>query len=583
MALNGITISAVAAELCSRAVGGRVVKIQQPLRDELHITIKKEKDTVRLLLSADAGLPRVLITEKTKPSPMTAPAFLMLLRKHIGSGKLVSVEQPDFERVLVFTFEHLDEMGDPSEKKLIVEMMGRYSNIIFTDKEGRILDSIRHVTPDVSSVRTVLPGGMYEAPPAQDRKNPLTETREGFLQALDTLNGAVAKQIPTLYTGFSRVTGEELAVRSGVEGDCHVSALTSADKERLADCFIQLMDAVRAGNYSPCIVEDGDTPKEFSAFTLKMYSDLKLRSVDSISEVIESFYDLRSSAAVIRQKSSDLRQIVKTALERTTRKLDLQTEQFRDTEDRETYRIYGELLNTYGYGLEPGARSLRCTNYYDGNEIEIPLDPTLTAAENSKKYFEKYNKKKRTHAALTEQLEGTRQQLQYLQSVSLSLNLAETEQDLAELRRELQDSGFIRRSAGKGKKKEAPARPLHFVTEDGYHIYVGKNNIQNDYLSFVFASGSDMWFHAKQRPGSHVIVKREGHEELPDHIYEIAAGLAAFYSSGKDAPKVEIDYTEKRNLRKSPGQPPGFVIYHTNYSMVAAPDRSRVAEVENQG
>ena len=583
MALNGITISAVAAELRSRAVGGRVVKLQQPLRDELHITIKKEKDTVRLLLSADAGLPRVLITEKTKPSPMTAPAFLMLLRKHIGSGKLVSVEQPDFERILILTFEHLDEMGDLSEKKLIVEMMGRYSNIIFTDKTGRILDSIRHVTPDVSSVRTVLPGGMYEAPPAQDRRNPVTETREGFLEALDTANGAVAKQIPSLYTGFSRVTGEELAVRSGVAGDVHISGLTPEEKERLADCFMELTDAIRAEAYSPCIVEESDTPKEFSAFTLSMYSDLTLRRMDSISAAIESFYDLRSSVAVIRQKSADLRQIVKTALERTVRKLDLQTEQFRDTEDRETYRIYGELINTYGYGLEPGAESLHCTNYYDGQEIDIPLDPTMSAGENSKRYFEKYNKKKRTYAALTEQLEGTRQQLQYLQSVSLSLNLAESEQDLAELRRELQDSGFIRRSAGKGKKKEAPAQPLHFVTEDGYHIYVGKNNIQNDYLSFVFAAGSDMWFHAKQRPGSHVIVKREGREELPDHIYEIAAGLAAYYSSGKDAPKVEIDYTEKRNLRKSPGQPPGFVIYHTNFSMVAAPDRSRVTEVEKEG
>ena len=580
MAYNGITVSAVASEIRRRAVGGRVTKLQQPLRDELQITIKKEKDTVRLLLSADPSLPRALITEKMKPSPMTAPAFLMLLRKHIGSGKLLSVEQPDFERVLIFTFEHLDEMGDLSEKKLIVEMMGRYSNIIFVDAEGRILDSIRHVTPDVSSVRVVLPGGMYEAPPTQGRRNPLTETGEGFLNALEEGKGEVGKAIPGLYTGFSRVTGEELAERAGVAGDKDLSALTGPEREALARQFVLLTEAIRKEDYHPCIVTEQDMPKEFSAFPLQMYRELSGKDTDSISETIEEFYDQKSRVSIIRQRSADLRQIVKTALERTSRKLDLQMEQYRDTEDREQYRVWGELINTYGYGLPEGADVLSCTNYYDGQEVSIPLDPTLTPGENSRRYFDRYNKKKRTRAALTEQLEGTRQQLQYLQSVSLSLELAENEQDLTELRRELTDSGFIRSSGGKGKKKELPAQPLHFVTEDGYHIYVGKNNIQNEYLSFTFASGQDMWFHAKQRPGSHVIVKRESREELPDHIYEIAAGLAAYYSSGKDAPKVEIDYTEKRNLRKSPGQPPGFVIYHTNYSMVATPDRSRVTQVE---
>ena len=579
MAYNGITVSAVAEEIRRRAVGGRVVKLQQPEKDELQITIKKEKDTVRLLLTADAGLARACITEKQKPSPMTAPAFLMLLRKHIGSGRLVSVEQPDFERILVFTFEHLDEMGDPSEKRLIVEMMGRYSNLIFVDKDGRVLDCVHRVTPDISSVRTVLPGVQYEPAPSQGRRNPLEETREGFLLALKEESGMVARVIPNLYTGFSRVTGEELAHRAGVSGDTHTEALTEDAGERLADAFYGLMENIRAGEYAPCVAFENGAPKEFSAFSLTIYPEEDRRSMDSVSEAMENFYDLRSRTALIRQRSADLRQVVKTALERTAKKLDLQQEQFRDTEDREQYKVYGELLNTYGYGLEPGAKELTCTNYYDGQEITIPLDPTLTAGENSKRYFEKYNKKKRTYTALLEQLETTRQDLEYLRSVSLALTLAEDESDLAELRRELQESGYIRSGGSKkGKRKEAPARPLHFVTEDGYHIYVGKNNLQNEALTFEFASGNDMWFHAKQRPGSHVIVKREGREELPDHIYEIAAGLAAYYSSGQDAPKVEVDYTERRNLHKSPGQPKGFVIYHTNYSMLATPDRSRVTE-----
>ena len=581
MAFNGITVSAVAEEIRRRAVGGRVVKLQQPEKDELQITVKKEKDTVRILLSADAGLARTCITEIQKASPMTAPSFLMLLRKHIGSGRLVSVEQPDFERILVFTFEHLDEMGDPSEKRLIVEMMGRYSNLIFVDRDGRVLDCVHRVTPDVSSVRTVLPGVQYESAPSQGRRNPLQETREGFLEALSLAKGTVAKVIPGLYTGFSRITGEEMAHRAGVTGDTHTEALSEADRFRLADVFTELMQKIRNGEYAPCVAFENGDPKEFSAFPLTIYPESGLRKMDSVSIALESFYDLRSRTALIRQRSADLRQVVKTAMERTAKKLDLQQEQFRDTEDRETYRVYGELLNTYGYGLETGAKELVCTNYYDGQEITIPLDPTLTAGENSKRYFEKYNKKKRTYTALLTQLETTRQNLEYLRSVSLALTMAENESDLAELRRELQESGYIRSGGSKkGKRKEAPAHPLHFVTEDGYHIYVGKNNLQNEALTFEFANGNDMWFHARKRPGSHVIVKRNGRDELPDHIYEIAAGLAAYYSSGQDAPKVEVDYTERKHLHKSPGQPKGFVIYHTNYSMLATPDRSRVREAE---
>ena len=581
MAFNGITVSAVAEEIRRRAVGGRVVKLQQPERDELQITIKKEKDTVRILLSSDASLARTCITEQTKQSPMTAPAFLMLLRKHIGSGRLVSVEQPGFERVLIFTFEHLDEMGDPSEKRLVVEMMGRYSNLIFLDKEGKVLDSVRRVTPDISSLRTILPGVSYEAPPSQGRRDPMTETREGFLTAFGEASGQVAKVIPSLYTGFSRITGEELSERGGVSGDTHTEALTQEDREHLADAFMELMGQIRRGEFDPCIVICDGEPKEFSAFPLTVYQEADRRRMESISETLEQFYLLRSRNSRIRQKSQDLRQVLKTATERAAKKLDLQQAQFRDTEDREQYRIYGELLNTYGYGLEPGAKELTCTNYYDGQEITIPLDPMLTAGENSKRYFEKYNKKKRTYVALQEQIAVTKASLDYLQSVSHALSIAEDESDLAEIRRELQESGYIRSGGSKkGKRKEPASHPLHFVTEDGYHIYVGKNNIQNEALTFEFAAGNDMWFHAKQRPGSHVIVKREGREELPDHIYEIAAGLAAYYSSASDAPKVEIDYTERRNLHKSPGQPKGFVIYHTNFSMVAVPDRSRVTEVE---
>ena len=307
-----------------------------------------------------------------------------------------------------------------------------------------------------------------------------------------------------------------------------------------------------------------------ASLTMMDGGEYQKTAFDSVSQVLERYYAEKNTVSRIHQKSTDLRKIISNALERSYRKLDLQTKQLKDTEKREKFRIYGELLNTYGYGLAGGEKSFKCLNYYDNTEITIPLDPTLTARENAQKFFDKYNKQKRTFEAVTEQLSQTRAEIDHLESISTSMDIARLEEDLVQIKEELTEYGYIRRHYSGGKKVKITSRPYHYLSSDGFHIYVGKNNYQNEELTFKTANGGDWWFHAKGMPGSHVIVKTEG-KELPDRVFEEAGALAAYYSRGRENDKVEIDYIQRKNLKKVPGAAPGFVVYHTNYSLLATP------------
>ncbi|MDD6328875.1 MAG: NFACT RNA binding domain-containing protein [Eubacteriales bacterium] len=597
MAFDGIVVSGIVSEIKKRLVGGRIYKIYQPEIDEICLVVKNRLDdqniTERLLLSADASLPLMYLTKDVKENPQIAPNFCMLLRKHIGNGRILDIRQPNFERIVEITIEHLDEMGDLCHKKLIMEIMGKHSNLIFTDVEGRIIDSIKHVSFQMSSVREVLPGRKYEYPPMQDKKNPLEIDINYWVNHVMSKPLSVAKAIYTSLTGISPVVANEIAYRGRVDGGISTAALTLPEKERLFESFQAIFDDVKAGVYTPCIAYAGYEPREFSTVLLSSYGDVfadgfvmskeakGLLQFDSCSEVVETYYRSKSIVTRMKQRGSDLRRIVASAIERTSKKYDLQLAQLDDTKNREIYRVYGELITAYGYNLQPGDKELVCENYYDGNNITIPIDPTIPVMENGKRYFAKYNKLKRTFSALTELSEHSKTELDYLLSVQTSLSFATSEYDLQQIKDELIESGYIRGKSGakKGGKPEK-SKPLHYISSDGYHMYVGKNNYQNEVLTFQLAGGNDIWFHAKQIPGSHVIVKLEGAKELPDRTYEEAARLAAFYSSGKQAPKVEIDYTARKNLKKPPKARPGFVIYHTNYSMTIEPDIHGIEEVK---
>lgn len=587
MAFDGIVIANIIHELKTNVLNGRIYKIYQPEPDELNLILKTSQGNYRLLLSASATLPLIYLSTESKNNPMTAPNFCMLLRKHIGNGRIVKVEQPGFERIVVFHIEHLDEMGDLCTKKLIIEIMGKHSNIIFCDENDMIIDSIKRIGAQMSSVREVLPGRTYELPPAQEKISPLELTKEHYEQVMLIKPVNLCKMIYTSLTGFSPVVANEICDRAGLDGDCSVASLLETDakegKERLWQELWKAVEQIRQEQFEPGIYYDEEeSPIEFSAIALHMYSDLEWKRKDSISEVLQEYYAMKNNVTRIRQKSSDLRRVVATAIERTAKKYDLQLSQLKDTEKRDKYRVYGELINTYGYGIEPEAKSFQALNYYTNEEITIPLDSTITPAENAKKYFAKYNKLKRTYEALTEQVTQTRQELEHLQSIQTALDITLEETDLAEIKRELMEYGYIKfKSEGKKKGKMPKSKPFHYISSDGYHMYVGKNNYQNEELTFKVANGGDLWFHAKQAPGSHVILKTEGQEEIPDRTYEEAARLAAYYSSARTGSKVDIDYTRRSNLKKTPGGAPGFVIYHTNYSMTIEPDIRGIKEVED--
>lgn len=640
MAFDGITIANIVYELNKELLGGRIYKIAQPESDELLLTIKNNSAQYRLLLSADASLPLVYLTESNKPSPITAPGFCMLLRKHLQNARIVRIAQPGLERIIHLELEHLNELGDVCRKKLIIEIMGKHSNIIFCDETDKILDSIKHISGMISSVREVLPGRDYFIPQTQDKLNPLRLSAaytdsgavlprflkaenenipisyEDFKMQMRTKPMPLYKALYTSYTGLSPIIAQEICYRAGVDSDmpanvladdCTSSSNVSADicvpykvmstngissqsvkaepLHAVYDTLLSMVENIIEGDFTPSIIYDNvrssddrpQEPIEFAALPLTLYADKKIQTLPSISTVLEHYYAERNVITRIRQKSVDLRKIVQTALERNVKKYDLQMKQMQDTGKRDKYKVYGELLNTYGYNVEPGAKSMEALNYYTNEMVTIPLDDTLTPQENAKKYFDKYGKLKRTYEALSELTVQVKEEIEHLESISAALDIAMQEEDLVQIKEELIESGYIRRKGG-ARKAKVTSKPFHYISSDGFHMYVGKNNYQNDELTFKFATGNDWWFHAKKIAGSHVIVKTEG-QELPDRTFEEAARLAAYYSKGREQDKVEIDYIQKKHVKKPAGAKPGFVVYYTNYSMTIDADISGIEPV----
>ena len=589
MAFDGITVAALVQELRDSLTGGRIAKIAQPEPDELLLTIKTPAGQRKLYISASASLPLIYLTDENKPSPMTAPNFCMLLRKHIGNGRITSISQPKLERIISLHIEHLNELGDLCEKKLIIEIMGKHSNIIFCNDSGVIIDSIKHVSSMMSSVREVLPGRAYCIPATQeDKLNPLEVTEEVFMESVMKKPVSITKAIYGSFTGISPVIANEICYRASIDGDMPVDSLDADGKKHLFHNFSWMMDDVRNHNYCPNIIMRGREPIDFSCFRLSEYvhttSDKKIMQntdisdtdgytmteYDSISKVLEEYYASRNIYTRIRQKSVDLRKIVSTALERNRKKY---------TEKRDKYKVYGELIHTYGYDLEEGAKQLEALNYYTNENVKIPLDPTLDAKANAQKYFDKYGKLKRTYEALTDLIEETKSEIDHLESIATSLDIALTEDDLVQIKEELVEYGYIKRKRT-DKKAKIKSKPFHYISSDGYHMYVGKNNYQNEELTFKFATGNDWWFHAKGMPGSHVVVKTNNETDLPDRMFEEAGKLAGYYSSGRDSDKIEIDYLQKKNVKKPNGSAPGFVVYYTNFSLTVHPDISGLTLVE---
>lgn len=580
MAFDGIVISNIIYELNNKILGGKIGKVSQPENDELILTIRNNRTNYKLLLSSMASMPKVHLTETSKVNPITAPNFCMLLRKHLIGGTIRSITQPNFERIVIFEIENLDELGEMVTRKLIIEIMGRHSNIVLTDETDNILDAVRRVGAQISSVREVFPNRPYVLPPDQGKVNPLTiDSEESFVSIIkkgDTLQKSIYQNI----TGFSPITAEEICYRAGINGSTQLEDAESAFKY-LYEAFASIINDIELGNFTPAIyLDEEDVQKAFSSVQLTHLRQYEAVEYDSISELIENYYMQSAIRSRISQKSVDLRKLVNTNLERCYKKLDIQLHQIKDTEDREKFKIRGELINANIYQINDGDTEVTVFDYYENKERKITLDPRLTASQNAQKQYDKYNKKKRTLTALTEHIVTTKSEIKHLESVKYALETALKEEELLEVRQELMETGYIKFKKSKKQKALKKAEPHHYVSSDGFDLYVGKNNFQNDMLSTKFANGNDWWFHAKEIPGSHVIMKSNGltMEEIPDRAYEEAASLAAYYSKDKDAPKVSVDYIMKKHIKKPNGSAPGFVIYHTNYSMMVSPSIENLKE-----
>jgi len=577
MAFDGITTADLVRELNTQLTGARISRLLQPEKDELFLVCKSREGARTLFLSASASLPLAYLTAGTRPAPMTAPKFCMFLRKYIGGGRIERVWQPSLERIIRIRIEHRDEMGDLCTRDLILELMGKHSNLILVDSQETILDSIKHIPGNVSSVREVLPGKPYFVPQTQDKKDPLTASEEECMTWLFADSRPLSKALYTTFTGISPVVAQELCYRASLDPDLPASGTSGADRLHLTHQFRLLMDEVQAGHFSRQIyLGEDEVPVEYASVPLHEYEDFagtKVLRFESVSQMLEQYYAMKERHTRIRQKSASLRQVVTTALSRARRKLQLQTAQMKDTQKMDRLRLYGELLHTYGYEAQPGDSSLTVTDYHTGEEVTIPLDPQMSAFENAARYFDRYGKLKRTAQALTEQIRQTQMDVDHLESVQTFLDLAADEADLQRVREDLAAAGYVHESGG-GKRKHTgrpqAAGPWHYRDADGNEFYVGRNNIQNEEVTFKIASADDWWFHAQKIPGSHVVL-RAHQDPIPDHVYEEAAALAAWYSKGRDGDRVEVDYVQRREVRKVAASRPGFVIYHTHYSMSVRP------------
>ncbi len=578
MAFDGITIAAIVKECNDKIIGGRIMKIAQPEQDELLLTIKNNSEQYRLTLSADPSLPLAYFIDENKKSPMTAPNFCMVLRKHIQNGRIISVQQPHMERVIQIELEHLNELGDLCKKYLVIELMGKHSNIILLNETNRIVDSIKHISGMVSSVREVLPGRTYFIPGLDRKHNPCTVARDEFAQMLLSSDKKVQEAIYGNVTGISPLIAKEICARSQVEYCKNCSELSVEESYQIYSSLRDIVAIIETGAFQSRIYYEKGNPLEYASIPLTIYGEQVEIAYESISKVLKLYYEEKNIVTRIRQKSVDLRRVVQTALERNQKKYKLQIKQLEDTNQREKYRIYGELLNAYGYEIKSGEKTATVLNYYDNEMVTIPLDTDFSPIQNAKRYFDKYGKLKRTYEALLQFSAETKGEIEQLESIMTSLDIAVKEEDLVQIKEELMESGYIRRRAN-AKKEKVTSKPFHYRSSSGDHIYVGKNNIQNEELTFKVATGNDWWFHAKGMPGSHVIVKAIG-EELSDQTFEEAAALAAYYSKGRGQEKIEVDYIQRKHVKKPAGANLGFVIYHTNYSLIASSDISKIEVVE---
>ncbi len=583
MAFDGFVTHGIVAELCDILIDGKIDKIHQPEKDELTVSVRTREGLFRMVISAATSNPRLHLTQRSRENPITAPFFCMILRKHLAGGKIKKITQQGFDRVIRIDIECYTEMGDLTEKSLIVEIMGRHSNIILIQNDNKIIDSIKHIDFTTSAVRQVLPGLFYELPPAQDKTDPSLADKTNICEKLKSASSDILldKFIVSEFIGMSPLLAREIVHRHTGNTKAFVS---DVDAEEFAVHTIDFIKEYLSHPFGGCVALDSDTgkPVAFSCTELMQYSGLgKIKKCESISEAVETFFAERDLHDRLSQKSAGTLKVINNNLERCEKKITLHTENIKKAEDRDKYKIYGDLLTANLYQLSPGTEKVTLQNYYSENldDIEIPLKPELSPSKNAQRYYKLFTKAKATEEHSKKQLEEALEEKEYLETVLDSVNRASSYTDISEIRDELAEQGYI--SAGNPKKKRAQKKsaPIKFISSDGYTILVGRNNKQNDELTIRTAYSTDMWLHTKNIPGSHTLIRTGGTGEVPDNTLVEAATIAAYYSKAQKATGVAVDYTLIKNIRKPNGSKPGFVIYETNYTVYVTPDEKLVEKL----
>ena len=577
MPLDALCLSGVVHELQNALSGAKIDKIYQPGRDEVVLALRAPAGNVKLLLSANPSHPRAHLTQISRENPDKPPMFCMLLRKHLSGARLLELVQPPMERVVDLRLEALDELGDRVERRLVLEAMGRHSNLILLDGEGRIMDCLRRVDSDMSARRQVLPGLFYRLPPAQEKLDPSSLDRAALESALAAApeESQADKWLLDTFGGLSPLICRELAFRAGGATDARLHQMGEGGRSRLLDELEGLLRSGQENSFTPVMLEKEGHPSDFTFQPISQYGPaVSCVPFPSFSALLDRFYEQRENQERVRQRGQDLIRSVTNARDRAARKIGLQEQELAATRDRERLRQFGDIITSNLHAMEKGMSRLTAADFYDPEcpQIHIPLDPLLTPQQNAAKYYKEYNKAKTAESILTLQLEKGRRDLDYLNSVLEAIALAEGERDLQEIRQELTDTGYLRRpSKARDRGKRVASKPMEFRSSSGLRISVGKNNTQNDLLTTKQAFKSDLWFHTQKIHGSHVILWTEGGQPDLTSIQE-AAQLAAWFSQGRESGKVAVDYTPVKYVKKPGGARPGMVVYTTYETAYVAPD-----------
>lgn len=584
MAFDGFVTHKIATELQSKLIAGKIDKIYQPEKDEICVSVRTRDGVFRVVISAATANPRLHLTDITHENPLTAPLFCMILRKHLVGGKIKRISQIGFDRVVSIDIECYTEMGDLTEKRLIVEIMGRHSNIILVQSDNKIIDSIKHIDFTTSSVRQILPGLFYELPPAQDKTDPQDLDRTKLYEKLCALppDTLLDKFLLSEFVGMSPLMAREIVHR--FSGNTKTFA-ADIDCKKFAKHIFDFVNNFLEIPNNGCVVLEYDTgkPIAFSAVELLQYTGLgEIKNLESLSKAVETFFASRDMHDRLTQKSAGTIKIINNNLERCEKKINLHTENIKKAQNRDKYKIFGDLLTANLYQIQPSAHKVTVQNYYSDamEEIEIPLKPELSPSKNAQRYYKLFTKAKATEEHSKKQLEDAISEKEYLETVLDSVTRATSYTDITEIREELLEQGYIVSNTRKKKKQQKQSAPMKFLSSDGYTILVGRNNKQNDELTIKSAYSTDIWLHTKNIPGSHTLIRTNGTGEVPDNTLVEAATIAAYFSKAQKSTGVPVDYTPVKNIRKPNGSKPGFVIYETNYTVYVTPDEKLVENLK---